>query len=208
MFLPKHCQAKPDLHLIHTPHPAFRPCGEDLPQGAREQKGGFTLIELLVVVLIIGILAAVAVPQYQVAVLKSKLATTMSGVKAIAQAAEVYYLANGQYPDDDVTDLDISELSGCSTGYSGNISCNNNIYYDLNCGPRYTANADNVSGIIRGKNNEIRLYYMQFLDHPSINVALAGTRRCVASDDSALSHKVCKSLGGVATSNPLFYTLP
>jgi len=74
---------------------------------------GFTLIELLVVVLIIGILAAVALPQYNKAVEKSRAAEALVVTKAVAQAEQVYFYENGDYSRD-ITLLSL-DIPGNST---------------------------------------------------------------------------------------------
>ena len=73
-----------------------------------KRKDGFTLIELLVVVLIIGILAAVAVPQYKKAVYKARFSEVAIVRNALNKALPVYVLEHG-YENTSVSleDLDI-----------------------------------------------------------------------------------------------------
>nr|QGT50832.1 hypothetical protein Elusimicrob2101_0950 [uncultured Elusimicrobia bacterium] len=68
---------------------------------------GFTLIELLVVVLIIGVLSAVALPQYQKAVEKSRISALFPIARALETAQKAYYMANGAFSNE-MSNLDIS----------------------------------------------------------------------------------------------------
>jgi prepilin-type N-terminal cleavage/methylation domain-containing protein len=75
-----------------------------------KQRQGFTLIELLVVVLIIGILASVALPQYFKTVEKSRAAEAISVLSSVAAAQDREYMRNGAY-ESLLTNLDV-EVTG------------------------------------------------------------------------------------------------
>ena len=92
------------FHKIrNTTDPGLKPSGMTL---CDERRGGFTLIELLVVVLIIGILAAVALPQYEKAVNRARYTQAQTMLNSLYRAEKVYYMANGSYTTH-FSDLDI-----------------------------------------------------------------------------------------------------
>ena len=89
----------------------------------------FTLIELLVVVLIIGILAAVALPQYKKAVEKARMTEGITAIETIARANEMYKLANGNYTRD-INDLDV-EYPGENTTYCNHVSAKKTKFFNM-----------------------------------------------------------------------------
>lgn len=92
---------------------------------------GFTLIEMLVVILIIGILAAIAVPQYKMSVARTKFTTLKSFTKNIVESLQRYYMVNNAYPlkyteldiDFDEMTLTYSDSQEFDFSVSGGISC-------------------------------------------------------------------------------------
>ncbi len=98
--------------------------------------GAFTLIELLVVVLIIGLLAAVALPQYNKAIKRARIMDVVQFVKTVEKATDLWLLQNGGFPQEETVllgkdinllDIDVSGMLDFESQYeassvSGNFS--------------------------------------------------------------------------------------
>ncbi len=140
---------------------------------------GFTLIELLVVVLIIGILAAVAVPQYQLAAEKSRASQGIVLAKSLAEAQKVFFMANGYYTSN-LDDLDIS-VPGSSDSNSANIG---NFTIRLH-------NMDDSNAHIEIANNSWSWWFIiYYLNRGEID--------CAAKRDNKEANRICRTFNSVS----------
>lgn len=145
-------------------------------------KNGFTLIELLVVVLIIGILAAVALPQYQKAVEKSRAAAAYTLLSSIAKAQELYYMENGTYTLD-FEDLDI-QLPYDTQGSSSTFFSGGDYTW------RKCVNRDCLYTVKKFRDG---VYQIQ-VNYAHTNMA-AGPGFICASDNKTNAYGLCQALG-------------
>ncbi len=169
----------------------------------KKNKSGFTLIEMLVVVLIIGILAGIALPQYTKAVEKAKIAEAKINLKAIASAAHLYALSNTEISKD-LTELDIEiqgEIIESPVGGVA-ISTENFTYYVDEClgnnEDSCTFTADR--NIIDSNTGEIA-YYIN-LDGPNYDTDTPNTKFWCNDNDSG---KTCKKYGAVQMNDGNYY---
>ncbi|WP_428060333.1 type IV pilin protein [Candidatus Avelusimicrobium stercoris] len=142
---------------------------------------GFTLIELLVVVLIIGILSAIALPQYETAVEKSRASEAFVNGRAIVDAMN---RALNERPNDlpkTRYDLDI-KLSGGSWNAAGNQYTTNLFVYDLSKGDRVEATRN-----LGGSEKYVLTFFNNYND-------VATLRTCTPTGSTATN--LCKSFAG------------
>ena len=143
----------------------------------------FTLIELLVVVLIIGILAAVALPQYTLAVNKTRFANLRTMATALIKASEAYYLANNEWPSN-FDELTVDLPGGFTQTSSTTRTCGKNAEIYCCVVPPVRNNTHSVSC---GRNDYSFAFHSMYSNNRRENY-------CVAKDSDTQSKQLCKAV--------------
>ena len=148
----------------------------------------FTLVELLVVVLIIGILAAIALPQYKKATIKSRFVQSKIMTKALAQAEEVFFLANGKY----ATSFDKLDIS-MPSDYIKRSSAQTSDTLFFSWGSCWIADDQWGSRVACNNTDGINLYI--YLQNSPID---ANLKQCRAynTDLTSIQNQICKEESG------------
>lgn len=154
---------------------------------------GFTLLELLVVVLIIGILAAIALPKYQLAVDKAEFAKLQSVAVSLRDAYNEYILINGKGTKnfDDLSFTFPSDFTSSSPHAAFNCLSNDKMFCCMS-----DAGDSHSAAIMCGKNDLSFAYSENFLSRTGGYVKRAD--KCKAAENNTRAHRLCSSIGEIS----------